>query len=53
MKINKNWGMIVLAVWLILHGILVLTQVSFPAYVSAILALIAGILILFFDKASA
>jgi len=53
MKINKNWGMIVLAVWLILHGILALTQVSFPYQVTAIIALLAGILILFFDKASA
>lgn len=53
MKLNKNLGMIVLAVWLILHGILALTQVSFPYWVTAILALAAGVLILFFDKATA
>ncbi|HXY19371.1 MAG TPA: hypothetical protein VEH83_05190 [Gemmatimonadales bacterium] len=52
MKINKNLGLIVLAVYFILHGLITLVNFSFAGLgtIMGILALVAGILILFFDK---
>ena len=44
--ITKNIGMLLLAIYLILVGIMVLFHVAIPAIVTGILAMIAGILIL-------
>ena len=48
MKVTKNLGAVVLAVWLILAGLVPLLRLRFPAYdvVMALLAVAAGILIL-------
>ncbi len=48
MKISSNLGMILLAIWLILTGLLPLLGISFPgaATLLAILAIAAGVLIL-------
>jgi len=48
MKVTKNLGAVVLAVWLILAGLVPLLRLRFPAYdiVMAVLAVAAGILIL-------
>jgi len=48
MKLNKNLGAILLAIWLILTGLLPLLSLSFPAsgLVMNILAIVAGVLIL-------
>jgi hypothetical protein len=43
---NKNVGMLLLAIYLILIGITMLFHVAIPAIVMGILALVAGILIL-------
>ncbi len=44
----KNWGLVVLAIWLILWGVLPLLSISFPAMgtILELLAIVAGILIL-------
>jgi hypothetical protein len=44
----KNWGLFLLAVWLILWGALSLLSISFPglAVVMEVLAIAAGILLL-------
>lgn len=44
----KNWGLVLLAIWLILWGALPLLRISFPAMetVLEVLAIAAGILIL-------
>ena len=39
-------GMILLAIWLILQGVTAFVRISIPSTVSAVLALLAGILIL-------
>jgi hypothetical protein len=44
--ITKNIGMLLLAIYLILVGIMALVHVAIPAIVIGILALAAGILIL-------
>ena len=44
--IQRNLGMLVLAIWLILYGISGMVALGLPAPLMAILALIAGILIL-------
>jgi hypothetical protein len=44
--ITKNLGMLLLAIYLILVGIMALVHVAIPAIVMGILALLAGILIL-------
>jgi uncharacterized membrane protein HdeD (DUF308 family) len=44
--ITKNLGMLALAIYLILVGIISLFHVAIPSIVVGILALIAGILIL-------
>ncbi|HEY5991653.1 MAG TPA: hypothetical protein VIU10_03665 [Candidatus Udaeobacter sp.] len=46
MNITKNLGMLLLAVYLILVGIMTLFHVTIGAIVMGILALVAGILIL-------
>ena len=43
---QKNVGMLLLAVWLILYGLAALATFAVPAMVMAVLALLAGILIL-------
>ena len=45
-KFNRNAGMLTLAIWLILSGISGLVALSLPSPLMAILALVAGILIL-------
>ncbi len=46
MNITKNLGMLLLAIYLILVGIIALFHVGIPAIVTGIVALLAGILIL-------
>ena len=45
-NVQKNVGFLVLAIWLILYGLTGLVSFALPAPLMAILALIAGILIL-------
>lgn len=44
--IQRNLGLLVLSIWLILYGLLGLVSIGLPAPLMAILALIAGVLIL-------
>jgi uncharacterized membrane protein HdeD (DUF308 family) len=44
--ITKNLGMLLLAIYLILVGIIALVHVAIPTIVTGIIALLAGILIL-------
>jgi hypothetical protein len=46
MTFQRNAGMLLLAVWLILHGLAALITFVLPAPMMAVLALLAGILIL-------
>ena len=46
MNITKNIGMLLLAIYLILAGIMALSAIVIPAVVMGILALLAGIFIL-------
>ncbi len=45
---TKNWGFVVLAIWLILTGVLPLLRINFPGMETLleVLAIVAGILIL-------
>lgn len=43
---QRNAGMLLLAIWLILYGVAGLTAIVLPAPLMAALALIAGVLIL-------
>lgn len=43
---GRSWGMILLAVWLILTGLSYFALIALPATLTAILALAAGVLIL-------
>jgi hypothetical protein len=43
---QRNMGMLILAVWLILNGLAGMIALGLPAPVMAVLALLAGILIL-------
>lgn len=45
-KVTKNIGMILLAAWLILTGLMQLVTFPIPAMVMAVLAIAAGVLIL-------
>ena len=45
-NVQKNMGLMVLAIWLILYGVMGLVAFALPAPVMAVLALIAGVLIL-------
>lgn len=44
--LNRNIGMLLLGVWLILTGISGMVALGLPAMLMAVLALVAGILIL-------
>ena len=44
--IQRNTGMLLLAIWLILYGLSGLVALGLPAPLMAILALLAGVLIL-------
>jgi hypothetical protein len=44
--IQRNMGMLLLAIWLILYGLSGLAALGLPAPLMAILALLAGVLIL-------
>jgi hypothetical protein len=44
--LNRNMGMVALGIWLILSGLSGLVPLGLPAVVMAVLALVAGILIL-------
>jgi hypothetical protein len=44
--VNRNIGMLVLAVWLILTGLSGLVALGLPTVVMAVLALVAGVLII-------
>jgi hypothetical protein len=44
--IQRNLGFVALAIWLILYGLTSLVALGLPAPVMAVLALIAGVLIL-------
>ena len=48
MRLTRNLGMILLAIWLILTGLVPLLSVSFSGFgtVMAVLAIAAGVLIL-------
>lgn len=46
MNFTKNIGMLLLAIYLILAGIMALASVAIPGIVMGILALLAGIFIL-------
>ena len=46
MHVTKSVGMIVLAVWLILTGLMQLASLAIPVVVMAVLAIVAGVLIL-------
>jgi hypothetical protein len=46
MTITRNIGMLLLAIYLILVGIIALTAVAIPPLLTGILALLAGIFIL-------
>jgi len=43
---QRNTGMLVLAIWLILYGLAGMIALGLPAAVMSVLALVAGILIL-------
>ena len=55
MKLNKNLGLLLLGIWLILHALITLFTIAFTGLITimACLAGIAGILIVFYDKGSA
>lgn len=44
--IQRNMGLLVLAIWLIVYGLSSLVSLGLPAPLMGILALIAGVLIL-------
>lgn len=46
MRIGSNIGMLLLAIFLIIYGVLGLTGIAIPPLVLPVLALIAGIFIL-------
>jgi len=45
-NVQKNMGLMVLAIWLILYGLTGLVAFALPGPVMTVLALLAGILIL-------
>lgn len=48
MRVTKNLGMLLLAIWLILTGLLQVVSIAIPAIgtIMAVLAIAAGVLIL-------
>jgi len=55
MRLTKNLGMLLLSIWLILHGLISLFNFTFSglAIIMACLALAAGIVIVLFDSSKA
>jgi hypothetical protein len=55
MKMNKNLGMVLLSLWLILHALISFFNIAFTGLyiITGGLALLTGIVILFFDKPTA
>jgi len=53
MKVNKNLGMLLLGIYLIVHGLISLFKVDVPALNTALrlLLLVSGLVILLFDRA--
>jgi len=51
MRLTKNLGMLLLSIWLILHGLISLFNFTFSGLyiIMALLALVAGIVIVFFE----
>ncbi len=47
MKLPKNLGMILLGIWLIVTGLLQIFNISIPAIIMSIVAIVAGVLLLF------
>jgi hypothetical protein len=45
-SVNRNMGMLLLGIWLILTGLSGLVALGLPPLIMAVLALIAGILLL-------
>jgi hypothetical protein len=45
-RITRNAGMLLLAIWLILTGLMGLVSLPLPPLLASVLALIAGVLIL-------
>ena len=45
-RMQRNMGLLLLAIWLILYGLSGLVALGLPAPLMAILALLAGVLIL-------
>ena len=45
-RVTRNLGMLLLAIWLILYGLAGLAALGLPSPLMALLALLAGILIL-------
>jgi hypothetical protein len=45
-KVTRNLGLLLLAIWLIISGLAGLVALPLPALVMPVLALIAGVLIL-------
>jgi hypothetical protein len=54
MRLNKNLGMLLLSIWLILHALITLFDISFRGLyaIMAVLALVAGIVIVLFSNQS-
>lgn len=52
MRLTKNLGMLLLSIWLILHGLISLFNISFSGLyiIMACLALVAGIVIVLFSN---
>lgn len=50
MKLTKNTGMLVLGVWLILNGLMQIISMPIPAIIMAVLAIAAGVLVMFGGK---
>jgi hypothetical protein len=44
--LQRNFGMLLLAIWLILYGLAGIVALGLPAPVMSVLALLAGVLIL-------
>jgi len=51
MRLTKSLGLLLLSIWLILHGLISLFNISFKGLyiIMACLALAAGIVIIFFE----
>ncbi len=47
MKLPKNLGLILLGIWLIATGLMQVVSIPIPAMIMAVIAIAAGVLILF------